>query len=445
MCLLHNIGNFEDHSLSNNLVLDMIIRNKEFQDCIYYSQSIDFQFENKNPLLKEKYYKKLKKEMIEKFGFDIEEALNLIVHHPFVNENITEYVNNVGNVSLILNPPFITDIKNGLSRVIDFYLQNKKLYVLVPSDYEVVENLNLKDVENSEEIQKLYVKITNPLNQKDDYILVSAYIKNQDNVKRVDNLIYRLPPLQTHLLDEVDNEFLQIHLPFLGIPIITFGKEKIVSLAEENFPIEFLDEEFISSLTDNDFINCSIKDSQYQSILPNLKLSSSRNINISLNPDLSEAELMAQIANLKLNKNTKSFVEVFNREVANIKNPNNTHIISKNKKLRNRDYANAFFIYDLYKIIEIKFDKKKLELEKEAEIQKAKIEKNTKYGKKDKQHEYNKIQKKLQKHLKLFNKAALDAEIGKLTNVEISKIRSLHALLKSYIDEYKFKNIILGK
>ena len=39
----------------------------------------------------------------------------------------------------------------------------------------------------------------------------------------------------------------------------------------------------------------------------------------------------------------------------------------------------------------------------------------------------------------------MDKEIEKITNIEISKIRGLHSLMKEYIEKYKFKNIILGK
>jgi len=154
---------------------------------------------------------------------------------------------------------------------------------------------------------------------------------------------------------------------------------------------------------------------------------------------------MAQIVNLKLNENVKSFVEVFNKIIEEIEGIKNLKAIAKDKKLRNRDYANAFWIYDLYKIIGKEFYKKELELQQEAEIQIEKINGNVQYSKQTKQHEYDKIDEKLQKHLKLFSKTALDIAVHKLTGVELSKMRQLHALLKEYIDEDKFKNIILGK
>ena len=57
----------------------------------------------------------------------------------------------------------------------------------------------------------------------------------------------------------------------------------------------------------------------------------------------------------------------------------------------------------------------------------------------------NKINIKLEKNKSLFSKTYLDKEIQKITNLEISKIRGLHSLMKEYIEECKFKNIILGK
>ena len=66
-------------------------------------------------------------------------------------------------------------------------------------------------------------------------------------------------------------------------------------------------------------------------------------------------------------------------------------------------------------------------------------------SKESKEHEYDKIDIKLEKNKSLFSKNYLDIEIQKITNLEISKIRGLHSLMKEYIEDYKFKNIILGK
>ncbi|MCT7487275.1 hypothetical protein N5T98_12015 [Aliarcobacter cryaerophilus] len=99
-----------------------------------------------------------------------------------------------------------------------------------------------------------------------------------------------------------------------------------------------------------------------------------------------------------------------------------------------------------YSIIEDEFNKKIVELRNEGEINKNKVKDSSNFETKErKSFEYNKISTKLKNNESLFSKTNLDKEIKKITNLEISKIRGLHSLMKEYIEECKFKNIILGK
>lgn len=439
-----HIRSFAEHSLSNNLALEMIIRNEEFQDYIYEESVIDLKFKNKKPILKENYYKKLRSTLIEKFGFNINDVVSLKILHPYVNEKITDNMENVANESLILNPPFISDIINGLQLVIKFYLEKNKLYILIRGDYEAIDISSLRDIDKEKE--KLYVNIVSPINKKPDYILLSVYKENKDKFVLIDDLFYRLTPPQTPLVTSIDDEIIEKYLRLLCIPVTTFGKEKLVSLAEENFPIEFLDKEFRDSLTDDDFIECSLKDSKHQEILPRLKLLSSKSIQITINQDLPIKEQLEKINNLYLdNKNIKSFLEIFNQEIEEIDKLDNSKHIAKKSELRNRDYANAFLVYDLYKIIGNKFKEKISELEQESQSNKNKVEENPHYDKEGKKHEYDKIDEKLKNNKYLFNKEALESEIQKITGLEISKLRGMHSLMQEYIDKSKFKNMILGQ
>lgn len=438
-----HIKEFADQDLSNNLALDMIIRNMEFQNYMYSISVIDYEFENKPLELKEKHYKKLQLEMIKRFGFNIKEEINLLAHHPYINEHITDYLKDVANENLILNPPYVSDIENGLRRVIKYYLEKEKLHLLIPpTQYEIIDDENNKDINK----KRLFVNIINPTNSQPDYIPLSVYKECEQQFQRNDELLYLWPEAKMELVNNVDDDFIKTNLRHLGIPAITFGTEKIVSLAEEPFPIEFLEEEFILSLSDDEILNSHFKDSESKSILPKIKLLNSKRVNTTINPEISSNELNAKIANLQLNsKNIKSFAEVFNMEVEEILKVKNFKHISKTKELRNRDYANAFFIYDLYKIIGNEFEEKLFELEQEAVVYKKKIEENPQYGKKAKKHEYDKIDEKLEQNKALFSKTILDQEIQKITNIEISKIRGLHSLMREYIDESKFKNVILGQ
>ena len=439
-----HIETFEDHYLSNNLALDMIIRNKEFQNYIYFTEIIDFEFENRPTELKENHYKKLQRELIEKFGFNIKDTCTLITHHPYINEEIDQFLENIANENLIRNRPYIRDIKNGLRKVIDFYLKKKKLYLLTPpSNYEIITNEDAKSAND----KQLFAKIINPNTYKDDYILLSVYEEYKQYHTRIDDLIYFLPEAKLEVIDSVDDNLIENNLSYLGIPIVTFGIQKIVSLAEENFPIEFLDKEFIESLSIEETIDSHFESSTIKSILPKLKLMSSKSITNTINPNLFQQEANAIILNLKnASDSVKSFAEIFNKKVEEIVKVKNSNHISKTKELRNRDYANAFYIYDLYSIIEKEFNKKILELKNEAEMNKNKVKNNSNFETKErKDFEYKKISRLLKENESLFSKTYLDEEIQKITNLEISKIRGLHSLMKEYIEECKFKNIILGK
>ena len=139
------------------------------------------------------------------------------------------------------------------------------------------------------------------------------------------------------------------------------------------------------------------------------------------------------------------FVDIFNQEIDAIEKITNLRHITKSKEKHNRDYANAFFIYDLFKIIGSEFEKKISELEQEAKAAKDKIKDNPRYSKEDKNHEYDKIDEKLENNKSLFSPEILEHEIKKITGLEISKLRGLRALIHKYIDKSKFKNMILGQ
>ncbi|WP_434579834.1 hypothetical protein MLC52_07180 [Sulfurimonas sp. NW15] len=435
------IQNLEDYNLSNSLVLDMIIRNKEFQNYIYYVRTIDFEFEHKSSVLKEERYKQLKQGLIEKFGFNIEDEQKLLFH-PYVSESIVDSNEKILHDFLILNPPFINDLKNGLIKVMNFYLQKKQLYRFIqPTHYELINSDNIEDYSD----KNLFVYIIHPESMKADFMRYDVYKDRGTHLTKINDSLYTIPPVKEVVLTEISDELIDKHLHEICIPISTDGEEKLVSLGEKNFPIDFLDKDFISSISDDDYINSSHQDSLQLVNLPSIKLKSNKSINVSLNVDLPREELIAYIDKLKGSKDIKSFIEVFDEKIEEIENPKQIKVIAKKRELRNRDYANAFYIYDLYKIIGKEFHKKELELKEEAEAQKVRISENIQYGKEQKKHEFAKIEERLQNHLKLFNKTVLDDEICKLTKIEISKVRALYALLKGYIDEYKFKNVILGK
>ncbi|QKF78241.1 hypothetical protein [Arcobacter defluvii] len=437
-----NIEELEEHNLTNNLLLEMIIRNKEFKKIIWYLEVVESGIENNSLIENEKKYKELQFILIKKFGFDAKDKLKLIAYHPYINEKIGEVLGNVNNESLILNPPFISDVDNGLRRVIDFYLKKNELYVLIlPTNYKIISN---EDAKNIDAI-RLFAKIISSVTNEEDYILLSEYEKNQQYFKRVDNLIYFLPKSRTEKLNSVDDDFIENNLNLLGIPVVTFGTKKVVSLSENPFPLELLDKEFVLSLSEDETLDAYFRETIIKPILPKLKFINSKRVTSTINPNVSSDEVNSIILNIQNNATKiKSFSEIFDIEIEKTEAVRKSkNIALKNKQIRNKDYADAFYIYDLYHMIGNKFNNLIKKLEDEAAINIKKVEKSPNFETKErKKGEKDKINKLLKKNLSLFSKVYLDIEIQKITNLEISKIRGLHSLMKEYIEECKFKNII---
>ncbi|KLD98361.1 hypothetical protein [Aliarcobacter butzleri] len=437
-----NIEKLVEHNLSNNLLIEIIIRNKEFQKIIWYLEVVESGIENNSLTENEKKYKKLQFILIKKFGFDAKDKLKLIAHHPYINEKIGEVLVNVNNENLILNPPFISDIDNGLRRVIDFYLKKNELYVLIPPEnYEIVSN---EDTKNIDAI-RLFAKIISPITNKEDYILLSEYEKNKQYFYRLDNLIYFLPKAKLEKLSNVDEDFIENNINLLGIPVVTFGTKKVVSVLETPFPLELLDEEFILSLSVDEAIDAHFRDTIIKPILPKLKFLNSKRVTSTINPNVSSDEVNSIILNIQNNATKiKSFSEIFDIEIEKTEAVRKSkNIALKNKQIRNKDYADAFYIYDLYHMIGNEFNNIKKKLEDEAKININKVNESSNFETKErKEYEYEKINRLLDKNKSLFSKTNLDKEIQKITNLEISKIRGLHSLMKEYIEECKFKNII---
>lgn len=441
----NHIRNFRNHNLSNNLALDMLIRNKKFADSVYAFVTLDENFEL-NSEEKEQKKRILERDINEKFGLNPKDIFTLTSNHPYINQNKNCDLDNLSNQSIELNPPYIFDIKNGINKVVDFYFEKKQLYIATNPEFIKVENPDIEIIEQSPKEFFVFSNYLYPFIEPDPlYIAYKIYKETPELFPRIDNNYYKLGKTKFILLDNIDKNSI-LSNERICIPIENNGKKIFSSIIRGMIPLEFLDKEFRDSIQSIDLNENIYENSSYKEILPILKFSNSKFININLNLDLSIDELTEYIKNLKEKSSKfKSFSEIFNQDILNIDNPKNIKSISTKEELRNRDYANAFYIYDLYNIIGKEFLKKEAELNEEVKIEKEKIEKNQHINKQAKEHEYNKLEERLKKHLELFSKTSLDYEIKKITGIEISKIRGLYSLLKEYIEEDKFKNLILGK
>lgn len=362
-----------DYDFSNNLVLEMLSRNKIFKKFsrpyLRYNG-----LTNKNELTKveksiEKKYCKLKKAYGQYLGLNMD-------HYNIIQFNFRGiYTNNfLVNEYNVDSFPRLCDIKDGLERAIKYYYEKGSI-----CKFSLEKNGILLD-----DVLKYY----------SDYRFLTQ------------------------------NEILEI---------------------SEEIPISDLDDNFIFTLSESDLIN-NIEKIKIGSIYNDLEFIGSKIVNINLNMNLPLEELIAYITKIKEEySKSKNPLEILKKKIENINNPKSLKLINKNKEKRKKVYADAFYIYDAFKCISYKFYKIKKDIQNKYKEDRKKIQEDKNIGndlKKDKIQEltsYYKIE------LKNYSQEAIYNIIHDVLKIEINKIKKLHKLLKEYIEDLKYKNIIFNK
>lgn len=367
-----DIEEVEDYDFSNNLVLEMLSRNKIFKKFsrpfLRYNG-----LTNKNELTKveksiEKKYSKLKKMYSQYLGFNMD--YYDVLKYTFRGFHTNNFSNNKYKVDAF---PRICDIKNGLERAIQFYYEKDLICNLALQN----DNILLNDV----------------IEYYSDYMFITE-------------------------------------------------KSNIIEIHKE-LPISILDNDFISTLSESDLIN-RIEKIKIGSMFSDLEFIGSKIVNIDLNMNLPLEELIAYVKKIKEEySKSKSPFEILKNKIEKIDNPKSLGLIPKDNQKRKKTYADAFYIYDLFesiyfyfenirKDIKDKYKKEKNELKKikDTDTRKSKIANLTE------DYEYE---------IENYNKESLYNTIHHVSGIEINKIKKLHKLLKEYIEELKYKNIIFNK
>ncbi|AXX95733.1 hypothetical protein [Arcobacter ellisii] len=367
-----DIEEVEDYDFSNNLVLEMLSRNKIFKKFsrpfLRYNG-----LTNKNELTKveksiEKKYSKLKKMYSQYLGFNMD--YYDVLKYTFRGFHTNNFSNNKYKVDAF---PRICDIKNGLERAIQFYYEKDLICNLALQN----DNILLNDV----------------IEYYSDYMFITE-------------------------------------------------KSNIIEIHKE-LPISILDNDFISTLSESDLIN-RIEKIKIGSMFSDLEFIGSKIVNIDLNMNLPLEELIAYVKKIKEEySKSKSPFEILKNKIEKIDNPKSLGLIPKDNQKRKKTYADAFYIYDLFESIYFYFEnirkdiKDKYKKEKN-ELKKIKVTDTRKSKIANLTEDY-------ECEIENYNKEALYNTIHHVSGIEINKIKKLHKLLKEYIEELKYKNIIFNK
>lgn len=367
-----DIEEVKDYDFSNNLVLEMLSRNKIFKK--FSRPYLKYNgLTNKNELTKveksiEKKYCKLKKGYSQYLGFNMD--YYDVLKYTFRGLHTNNFSNNEYKVDSF---PRICDIENGLERAVQFY-------------YE-------KDLICDLTLQKDNILLSDVIEYYSDYMFITE-------------------------------------------------KGNIIGIDEE-LPISILDNDFISTLSESDLIN-RIEKIKIGSMFSDLEFIGSKIVNIDLNMNLPLEELIAYITKIKEEySKSKSPFEILKNKIEKIDNPKSLGLIPKDNKKRKKAYADAFYIYDLFETIyhyfyNIRKDIKKRYLEEKEKEKKTKDKDSRKSNIANLTADY-------ENELKNYNQDKIYDTINDISGIEINRVKKFHKLLKEYIEDLKYKNIIFNK
>jgi len=114
-------------------------------------------------------------------------------------------------------------------------------------------------------------------------------------------------------------------------------------------------------------------------------------------------------------------IELLGEKVEKGIDPKSLNKMPKKRDKRRKAFSEAFCVYDLYKNLTNVFERKEKELQEKKSS-----------GELDKEV-YNE-----------YSKLALKTEIASLVNISTDKVEYYHALMKEYIDNKKYKDLITG-
>lgn len=367
-----DIEEVEDYDFSNNLVLEMLSRNKRFRKFSQFSFKYEYLVNKDNLSKLEKSfirrYPIIKERLSKYFGFNMNYYNTLM--HEMRGLHTKNFSNNEYNVNSF---PRICDIKDGMERVIKYFYEKKSI-----CDFE----LRQTDISLNEIMENYY-----------EYQLITE----------------------------------------------NYG---IVNL-NEDLPINILNDEFIKTLSEDDLIN-KIERVNIGSLFNDLEFVGTRLINVDLNMNLPLEELHAYINKIKEEfSKSKTPLEILKQEIENIENPKSLKLIPNDKIKKKKAYANAFYIYDLYENIYYYFHHMRKDIKKRYIEEKLEHEKIT--DKDERKSKIANLTEDYENELKNYNQEKIYDIMVNVSEIKIDQIKKLHKLLKEYIEDLKYKNIIFNK
>ena len=296
-------------------------------------------------------------------------------------------------------------------------------------------SLTISDVEHGIE------KLINYYIEKEEIYLVNENDETQDRYKKVGHV-----------------DFLNIlfNLDRFAIPCITnseflrgkFNGQKVIYPISRDIPLKILETEFLATLNPSEIKHKYIQMEPYYN-RPTLRFEQSKIINLPVNLNLSEEELRAYISKVKQDYDKgrsiiKNPLELLGQQFEKATEPNSSKKFPKKEEKRKVAMADAFYVYDLYKILTPIFETKQAELRKKRDGEIKEIKQSWMLDNAQKETLIENIKSFYKTKLEEFSKDELTEKIRKIIRLPSDTVRTYKSFMNEYIKEGKYKELITG-
>jgi hypothetical protein len=375
------IESFNDYEYTNNIAYEMVRRNEEFKTL------------TKMPFSErtDDYMKKI---------LDLGLPTNIISFpeetYPFIVEKKKRFFHESWFSHTI------DDVKNGLEKLIIYYYEKDKIFTL--SNEANTNNL------------KNYIKI--------NYLPIEEILKNPTN--------YYIPCSFTDFIRRAD----------------TNNKIRMQKI-ENGIPLRILEEIFLNRLKPSD-IKFKLTELMPYYSKPKLSFPQSTIVTIPINLNLEPDEIISYVLKAKEEYSQKDLkikhpLELIGNEFKLSKKLDSEKELPKEKGKRKKAIADAFYVYDLFKILTYYFKEKTQEIKNKRNNEITEIRKSLRYLKKEKKDRLEEYKNMYKDNINLYSKSQLKNIIADITNLSVHKVERYLKYMKECIENKKYKELITGK
>ena len=354
-----------------------------------------------------------------------EEIINKINLFNTAFPNIKEIINKINKTNL-----FNTTFPNNLESLaedlkVNFYVSKDIIYEIPKFEEYIESKITLEAIEDGAEKLLKYL---------------------QSN-----NLLKYIPQFRRHVSKDLNNLTIEELLEYKNFFFFYGEKDNIKYNCGifNDLDLSIVPKEFLLIQRDNIKQNGKIDSNFFSRPKLHIPKDIDKTIDLKINPNLPKDELIAYISKIKDtydndNSTIKTPLELLGDELDKSDEMKSKALPKKDKAKRKKAMADAFYIYDTWKILEIEYAEKTKELKEKLEKDIQSIKNNLNYGKYNRKSNTDIVKTKIDDDLRNYTKVSLKTEIANHLNISIDNVDKLHGLMIKYIDNLKYKELITG-